>query len=65
MTISSGGQVVSSGNAFLGSAAGSEGRVTVTGAGSQWTLASPLTVGDSGKGELTVSAGGEVSARRS
>ncbi len=61
MTISNGGQVTSNSNAVLGSVAVSEGRVTVTGAGSQWTLANPLTVGDSGKGELTVSAGGEVS----
>ncbi len=36
--------------------------MTVTGAGSQWTMGGALAVGNSGSGELTVSAGGEVSA---
>ena len=62
MTVSSGGQVVSSANANLGLNAGSEGRVTVTGTGSQWTLGSQIIVGNGGTGDLTVSAGGEVSA---
>jgi len=62
LTDASGGQVVTTLNAFLGSAAGSEGRVTVTGAGSQWTLSNVLTVGNSGTGDLTVSEGGEAQA---
>jgi T5SS/PEP-CTERM-associated repeat protein len=68
MSVSSGGQVVSSANAVLGLNATGEGRVTVTGSGSQWMLGTPSTlsasikVGDDGRGDLTVSAGGEVSA---
>ena len=62
MTVSSGGQVASSASATLGSVAGSEGRVIVTGTGSQWTLGSQIVVGNAGTGDLTVSAGGEVSA---
>ncbi len=60
MTVSSGGQVVSTSSANLGSGAGSQGRATVTGAGSQWTTGSSITVGSSGTGDLTVSGGGEV-----
>ena len=61
MTISSAGQVVSSSFANLGLSAGGEGRVTVTGVGSRWTLGTQLTVGATGTGDLTISAGGEVS----
>ncbi len=62
MTVSNGGQVVSNSLAFLGGTAGSEGRATVTGVGSRWKLGITLTVGNSGTGDLTVSAGGDVSA---
>ena len=64
MTVSSGGQVASIAlaGAVLGGNAGGEGRVTVAGAGSQWTLNNSITVGSAGTGDLTVSAGGEVSA---
>ena len=61
VTVSGGGQLVSSSSALIGGAGG-EGRVTVTGAGSRWSLGSSITVGVAGAGDLTVSAGGEVSA---
>ena len=60
MTVSSGGQVISTSSAILGFNAGSEGRATVTGTGSSWTLGSSIIVGNNGTGEFTVSGGGEV-----
>jgi T5SS/PEP-CTERM-associated repeat protein len=54
-----GGAAVSS---FVGiaSAAGSIGQVTVTGAGSSWTISSSLLVGDFGTGTLVIQNGGQV-----
>ncbi len=63
VTVSSGGQIVSSAGATLGSNGGSEGRVTVTGAGSQWTAGGLILVGSAGTADLTISAGGAVSAQ--
>src|SRR5262249_40465157 len=49
-------------SAVIGSAAGSQGTVMVTGAGSTWTINGGLTVGSSGTGTLTVANGGTVSS---
>lgn len=62
LTVSSGGRIASSSSATLGSVVGSEGRATVTGINSMWTLGGSFTNGSAGSGELTVSSGGEVSA---
>jgi outer membrane autotransporter protein len=62
LTIANGG-VVNNNTAFIaniGSSAGSQGTVIVTGAGSTWTNRSGLNVGGSGRGTLTVSDSGIV-----
>jgi T5SS/PEP-CTERM-associated repeat protein len=60
LTIEAGGQV-SNEDSYLGSASGSTGIATITGAGSKWTSSSQLYVGSSGSGTLTIEAGGQVS----
>ena len=45
---------------MIGNKAGSTGRVTVTGAGSKWTVGGDLPIGSSGSGTLTVSDSGIV-----
>ena len=62
LTIVNGGVVSSSTNSFIGSIAGSQGAVTVTGAGSAWTTGGLLSVGSAGTGTLTVVNGGVVSS---
>ena len=69
LTIQSGGTVSSScsfppscSGGVIGSAAGSQGRATVTGAGSTWTSNGSLTVGSSGMGTLTIANGGTLSS---
>ncbi|CAN7657421.1 autotransporter domain-containing protein [Bosea sp. LjRoot9] len=62
------GGVVSSGqtsnrSGTIGYSAGGSGTVSVTGAGSSWTLSRDLAVGRQGSGGLTVSNGGTVSNR--
>ena len=47
--------------ADIGNFAGSQGTVTVTGAGSNWTNSSLLSVGTDGTGALTIANGGVVS----
>jgi T5SS/PEP-CTERM-associated repeat protein len=61
LTVENGGQVSSTTTSFVGSLAGSQGKVTVTGPGSGWS-ARNLIVGRQGIGELTVSNGGVVSS---
>jgi T5SS/PEP-CTERM-associated repeat protein len=46
---------------LIGESGGSNGSVTVTGAGSKWTSSSELHVGESGIGELDILSGGAVS----
>ncbi|HEX5481190.1 MAG TPA: hypothetical protein VFZ08_01035 [Terriglobia bacterium] len=46
--------------AILGDEAGSDAIVTVSGTNSRWTDGGDLTVGNSGVGSLTISAGGSV-----
>ena len=62
LTVEHGG-TVSGGSAVVGANAGSSGTVTVTDAGSNWTMAGPLSqldIGDNGSGTLTVANGGTV-----
>lgn len=63
----SGGAVVTNSTVFsnagvIGVDAGSVGSVTVTGVGSVWGNSAGLIIGNDGSGELTVSAGGTVTA---
>ncbi|MDR2874824.1 MAG: autotransporter outer membrane beta-barrel domain-containing protein [Methylobacillus sp.] len=59
LNIQSGG-VVSNTTGTVGSAAGSNGTVTVEGGNSQWTMNGGLTVGNSGTGTLNIKNGGKV-----
>nr|WP_281167854.1 autotransporter domain-containing protein [Amorphus coralli] len=59
LRIADGGEVTN-GEGTIGDDAGSDGTVTVTGAGSTWTNSDDLYVGYSGTGKLTVSDGGSV-----
>ncbi len=62
LTISNGG-IVSNNTAFtanIGEGAGSQGAVTVTGAGSTWSNSSGVNIGDFGTGALTIADGGVV-----
>ena len=59
--IEAGGQVISI-DGHIAGYDGSAGEVTVTGAGSKWTIQNGLDVGSVGSGKLTVSNGGLVSA---
>jgi fibronectin-binding autotransporter adhesin len=60
-TVSSGQTSNRSGT--IGYSAGGSGTVSVTGAGSSWTMSRDLAVGRQGSGGLTVSNGGTVSNR--
>ena len=59
LTISAGGTVESAGGA-IGSSSDSTSEVTVTGAGSTWTISNTIDIGDDGSGTLTISDGGQV-----
>jgi outer membrane autotransporter protein len=59
-TVIAGGPAVAAGS-DIGNNAGSQGAVTVTGAGSTWTNNGLLSVGTSGTGTLTIANGGVVS----
>jgi len=54
------GVTVTSATGYLGYNSGSTGTVTVTGGGSKWTTQNDLHVGDSGRGTLSIEAGGQV-----
>ncbi|MDP6637397.1 MAG: PEP-CTERM sorting domain-containing protein [Phycisphaerae bacterium] len=56
-----GGGSVSSDKGIIAYLSGSDGTVTVDGAGSSWTNSSALNVGNEGTGELNVVSGGSVS----
>ncbi len=57
------GSALSSSVASIGSAVGSNGTVTVTGAGSRWTTTGNLTVGGTGSGTLNIENGALVTAQ--
>lgn len=59
LDISAGGSV-SNTYSYLGLTTGSDGTVTVDGAGSKWTNSEELTVGESGTGTLSITNGGTV-----
>lgn len=58
------GGVVSSTRGYIGDQAGSAGKVTVAGTGSQWNNSSYLVVSNYGHGTLNIEAGGVVSSTR-
>lgn len=63
LTIANGGVVANISNRFaanIGAGAGSQGTVTVTGAGSAWINISGVNIGNRGTGTLTVADGGQV-----
>jgi T5SS/PEP-CTERM-associated repeat protein/autotransporter-associated beta strand protein len=62
LTIANGGKVtnITSFPANIGNGAGSQGTVTVTGAGSVWSNSSGLNIGNSGMGTLTIADSGVV-----
>lgn len=67
LALTEGGQIVSSAPIHIGSSAGSEGIITVSGSNPSGTLASTLTGGElragySGKGTLSITGGGQVNA---
>ncbi|PJG52832.1 autotransporter outer membrane beta-barrel domain-containing protein [Bradyrhizobium forestalis] len=61
LTISNGGAVSNGADGHIGANAGATGTVTVAGAGSSWTNAGTLSVGEAGTGTLTIASGGTVS----
>ena len=64
LTIANGGTVINN-TAFaanIGEGAGSQGTVTVTGAGSTWSNSSGMNIGNLGTGTLTIADGGVVTA---
>jgi T5SS/PEP-CTERM-associated repeat protein len=61
LRIEDGGSVSSDRDGYLGNMMDSEGTATVTGAGSTWTIAEELRVGNFGKGTLIIQLGGNVS----
>ena len=64
LTIANGGTVINN-TAFaanIGNGAGSQGTVTVTGAGSTWSNSSGLNIGNLGTGTLTIADSGAVTA---
>lgn len=63
LTLENGGELPINGNATIGDLAGSDGRVTVDGAGTAWNQAPhTLTVGNSGQGVFTASDGASIDA---
>jgi T5SS/PEP-CTERM-associated repeat protein len=61
LEVANGGQVVTGTFGRLAESPLSDGTVTVTGAGSKWTVASSLEIGLDGQGTMRVQQGGEVS----
>lgn len=62
MKIADGVSIVCSSSLLGNFSSSSTGTVTVTGAGSKWTINKELFVGASGKGLLNIEAGGQVSS---
>ena len=62
LTIANGGKVINitAFTANIGNGAGSQGTVTVTGAGSTWSNSSGVNIGNLGTGTLTIADGGIV-----
>ena len=61
LTVEQGGTVQSS-TGLIASNVGSQGEVTVTGAGSNWTLSNDLRVGNTGTATLSITDGGSVTS---
>jgi len=60
LAISNGGATMTGGNGYIGNASNSNGTVQVDGVGSAWINTGNLYVGNFGKGNLTISNGGNV-----
>ncbi|MDR2858562.1 MAG: hypothetical protein LBV50_12065, partial [Novosphingobium sp.] len=60
LIIEESGYVSNTGRGIVGDSAGSEGEVTVTGAGSEWSNGSQLYIGNRGTGDLVIKNGGSV-----
>lgn len=63
VNVESGGTFTTSGTIAIGNLAGSNGTVTITGAGSRLTAADLFSVGQAGTGTLTIGTGGTVTAQ--
>lgn len=63
LLIENGGTVSSTAGLIGWQASSTDSSATVTGTGSSWTLSNSLYVGNSGKGVMTISAGGQVSSQ--
>jgi outer membrane autotransporter protein len=62
LNIADGGQVKVTGNSLVGNQAGSDGTVTVDGAGSNWTTTGTTTIGANGQASLSITNGGTVNS---
>lgn len=61
LTLGSGGQITATGDATLGSQAGSNGNATISDPGTELQINGELKVGDKGNGTMSVENGGYVS----
>ena len=55
LNVASGGTLITGRDGYIGRHAGSNGTAVITGAGSSWTIASRLFIGNGGPGVLTIS----------
>lgn len=62
LAIEDGGAVDTGNIGYIGSISGSEGKATVTGEGSVWSIEQTLLVGNEGTGTLTIAEDGTVAA---
>lgn len=60
LTVEAGGSVESQKGTLAGRYSGATGTAVITGPGSTWKVSETLNVGESGRGDLTVSNGGKV-----
>jgi T5SS/PEP-CTERM-associated repeat protein len=65
LNVADGGRHTVSGAARIATAATGDGRVAVSGASSLWSVATTLTIGESGYGSLRVTSGGRVNSGNS
>jgi T5SS/PEP-CTERM-associated repeat protein len=61
LTLSNSAQIITTGDAILGSQSGSTGAATITDSGTQWQVNGELKIGDKGNGTMSVENGGLVS----
>ena len=61
LTLGNSAQIITTGDAILGSQSGSTGTATITDSGTEWQINGELKVGDNGNGTMAVDNGGLVS----